>query len=74
MQVVTPRLQTVVLFVNWDLFGQGTTFMSTDLGPQQCCKSRYAHEWLKLVEFGSSTQNKVVSYKHGLVKYNLQLF
>ena len=38
---------------------------------QQCCESRYAHLWLKLVEFGSSTQNKVVLYKHDLVQYNL---
>ena len=30
-QGVTPGLQTVVSCVNWDAFGQGTTFLSMDL-------------------------------------------
>ena len=28
---VTPGLQTVILCVNWDIFGQGTTLLSMDL-------------------------------------------
>ena len=72
MQVVTPGLQTVVLCVNWDSFEQETTLLSMDLSTfnmQQCCKSRYADQWLELVEFGGSTQNWVVP-SHDPFKYN----